>query len=163
MKYKPGGGKKPEPYDPNTGQYTSKSKIQENELKSVFTKSFLDLKNKDYPIYGVHGEAYCILYVNDVVKGVEINISDNKISDYLLRPLEKDDKSHFFELHGYKRSDSKKVKYNKITDKGLFVEMPTKIYSYKEGKYITITTIWKYDKTTKTLQFITVNLKKRKD
>ena len=186
MPLKPGGGNRPELYDPKNGRYVAdeefKKSSHELELSNVVARVVFKDYNPDstlftprYPIFGYHSDLYNRMYVVDQVRGKPIFIRDNKVKDYLLKHNEINDKSHFFEIHGYSRdnyielrdaiingTDSSRAKYNKMTHYGLFVEMQTKIYSRKEKDYIKIITIWKVDEKTLNLNFITVNLDKKR-
>lgn len=188
MPYKPGGGNRPELYDPRNGQYTDdidvelfKKQSLELELTNIVGRVvFKNYHPEDtlfeprYPIYRFHNDLYCRMYIIDQVRGKNIFIDYQKITKYLLVRKESNDKSHFFELHGYTNknpyelyeaivtgTDTNKAKYHKIDEYGLFVEIPTKIYSKREKGYITITTIWRFDENTKRLHFVTVLLKNK--
>lgn len=178
MPYKTGGGGMPELYDPDNGQYTDeqKSKLLDTELSNIVLRYIFGLSGTfepRYPIYGFHSDEYCELYVRFRICKNQKYINYDKIDNYLLKPLLKNDKSLFFKLHGYDISrrnelykqlilntDMTKMKFDHLNEFGILVNVPTQLYSYKEKKNILIYTVWIYKKD-EWFHFVTVNLKKR--
>ena len=165
MPYKTGGGGCPELYDPDNGQYTDeeKAKLLDGEISNIVMRYIFGLSgtyDPRFPIYGFHSDEYCELYVKHRICKVYRVFPYEKMG-YLLTHRDKDDKSHFFNLLGYRlNDDDKKALYDEIMDGadfakmrfskfdrfGLFVKVPTKIYDRGKRRHIRITTIWRYDK-----------------
>lgn len=101
--YKPGGGNKPQLYDPNNGQYTSEEKdlLFDLELKNI--KEFIDAKvdtfEPRFPIFGFHNDEYCKLYSENIFKTKAFNVEFSKIKDYLLVYKKEGDKSNFLLMY----------------------------------------------------------------
>ena len=177
VKEKIGGGNKPQDYDPENGQYVDEQKHSlEDQMKNiVFRYIFGDFDTYDpfFPVYGFHDEDYCDMYVTFALKKPVKYFPEEKVTKYLLVWNKSGDKSNFFRIHGYsldnranelydqilKNSDMSKRKFNRFTSKCLSIEVPTKIFSYKYNKNITIKTIWRVTENGQA-HFITVVLEK---
>lgn len=176
---KHGGGGLPELYDPENGQYVSeedKAKYLDNEIGNIVMRYIFGINgtyDPRFPIFGFHSDDYCELYVKYRICKIYQDIDYNKIDNYFLKPLTKNDKSNFFFEHGYdidKRdnlydqlyygTDFAKMKFDHLNPYGIIVKIPTKIYSYKEKKDILIYTVWIYRKDEK-FHLVTVDLEKR--
>ena len=173
-----GGGNEPEFYDPETGEYSDeeKAKLLDNELANIVMRYIFNLNDTfdpQFPIFGFHTEEYCELYVKFRITKNYKDLDYNKIDNYLLKPLKKDDKSNFFTIHGYDKSkrdelynqiisntDMLKKKFDHLNAYGIVIKAPTKIYSYKNKEYILITTVWIY-KNDGWFHFVTVDLKNK--
>lgn len=176
---KPGGGNLPQLYNPENGKYTDeeKNKLFEKELANIVMRYMFGQTNTyhpRYPIYGFHNKEYCELYVKHAIYQANSDLPAEKVKDYLLKPKQKDDKSHFFNVHGYNLSnweklltailshtDYSQIEYDQLTEFGLFVTVPTTINSLYSGKKITFFTIWRYDQKDQWMHFVTVDLGKR--
>lgn len=162
---KEGGGGKQEFYDPTNGKYTDKEKAKflDDEIANIVMRYIFGLSNTydpRFPIFGFHNEEYCELYVKHRICKVQRDVPYLKM-DYLLNFRKKDDKSLFFKLFGYQNnnrdknllfkeimdgSDFSKMKFQKFTEYGIFVMVPTRIKVLNKEKRVEVTTIWRYSK-----------------
>jgi len=175
---KKGGGGYQELYDPENGQYTDeeKNKFLDDEISNIVMRYIFGLNDTydpRFPIFGFHSEEYCELYVKHRIYKDYKDLDYNKIDNYLLKPLDKNDKSYFFKLHGYDKSkrdelykqiidrtDMSKMEFDHLNEYGILVEAPTKLYSYTDKKDINIWTVWIY-KMDEWFHFVTVDLERK--
>lgn len=174
-----GGGGELEFYDPEDGRYASitqerKNELFEQEMSNMVMRYIFDIKETympRFPIVGFHNDEYCELYVRHCIYKISRFMPWEKVTNYLLVKKLSGDKSKFFKLHGYDQTkaqklydqimegaDFTKMKYQKLKIYGIYVVVPTKIYSEKLYKHITINTIWLYKKEDERMHFITVDL-----
>ena len=174
-----GGGGELEFYDPDDGRYASitqerKNQLLEQEMSNIVMRYVFGIEDTympRFPIAGFHDDSYCELYVRHCIYTIYRCMPWEKITNYLLVKKQSGDKSNFFKLLGYgqlnakdlydqimENSDFSKMKYQKLKIYGIYVVVPTKIFSKKDSKYVSIKTIWLYKKEDKKMHFITVDI-----
>lgn len=178
MFMKKGGGNKPQLYDPDNGQYSDEEKkvFFEQEMSNIVLRYIFGAKGTyepRFPINGFHNADYCRLFLEHCLPGLNRDFPEEKVTEYLLKKREINDKSSFFALHGYTmanaselyqqlmdRADFSQMEFERLTDFGIKLSVPTEIFSKKEGKRIQIRTIWIYQRN-EMMHFVTVDLKRR--
>lgn len=161
IKKKPGGGNHPQNYDTNTGEYSNESSSFEEELMNIKNRYEKRDKNTYYPrfpIYGYHNDEYAKLFAEHALYGYTFYLAEQKVNKYLLVKLPLNDKSNFFNLHGYfldnwnelyeeivKGSINQTLYFNGLRKTGLFVYTKTNIKSKTLNKNIKIYCSWKIE------------------
>ena len=107
MPFKIGGGNHLQPYDDATGQYDEeeKARINEEEKQALVLSHYFKLPLNDlvfhFPIYGLHDEEYCDLFVKQARETIKsLDVADEKML-YLLTHVKDRDKSSFLNQLGY--------------------------------------------------------------
>ena len=170
MPYKPGGGNKPELYDPDTGEYTEEDKriINKRNLESLVMHYLFGMKEEKaaFPDYRFNDREYCELYV-DYLKEISFNKEiDSRKAKYLLTYSAKGDKSLFLKnklgyneeklLNDiYSNTDFRTMMFSELTEYGLKVIACTKLKSQIEGKIYYATSVWQFT-SPKNARFITL-------
>jgi len=177
---KTGGGGKPQDYDPADGQYVDENKEAQlrYEIDNLKRRYYGDARGTfepRFPVKGFHDDEYGRLYVAHCLKPFIRVFDPRKVSDYLLIPRKKDDKSHFFTQFGYGPQDSallyskilsgadfSELKYNKITNYGLSLYLPISITDKTGTRLIRFISVWYYSESEQaTMKFVTVLLDKK--
>ena len=177
---KPGGGSKPETFDPETGEYSEeeKTKLFDKEMTNIVTRYIFGMPEDTYyprfPIFGFHNSDYAKIYVENAVSKIKKDISLQKITNYLLKYRPKDDKSYFFNSIGYSYenseqlyeeiyygSDFSELKFQKFNEFGIFVAVPTIIKNIKTCEELQIITYWIYKQENGYMHFVSVNISKK--
>lgn len=174
IKKKPGGGNHPQNYDTNTGEYSNVSLSFEEELMNIknrYEKRDINTYYPRFPIYGYHNDEYAKLFAEHALYGYSFNLAIEKVNQYLLVHKDKNDKSQFFNIHGYsldnwyelyeqiiKGSKDKELYFNRFNETGLFVYTKTNIKSKFLNNDIKICCSWRVEVIggNYSLRFITV-------
>ncbi len=170
MPYKTGGGDKLQLYNSRNGEYIRNPICEQDEENLVMQKLFGVNTNKkiSYPIKGIHDEDYLDLIIKYCLDYSNPQISDRKLTDYLLVPQPKKDKSKILNSIGYDinnfnelkkqlliGSNFKRCYVQAFTETKLLINVETKLYNKKNNKYYYCTTAW-FVETNFTLRFVTL-------
>jgi len=154
---KTGGGGKQQPYDTNNGEYVRNPKCVADEKNLVYQKLFGLETNIPiaHPTFGVHDEAYCDFYIRYCLNLKYPNIPEEKITQYLLKHKDYDDKSEFFKGLGYtidnwndlydqieKNTSFKRKIFSKFDNLRLTFNTETKIFNQYKGCYYSCISTW---------------------
>lgn len=168
MPYKKGGGDHLQYYDEADGQYDeeTRNRINESDMKALSMVHYFGYPYDElifhWPVYGLHDDAYCVLFVEYARKSIHGAEIDAGKCDYLLTYNEKSDKSEFLKALGYEpanigelRSDILCNTYLNALTYGHYLKKCFRCVAetYLNGKCVT--TVWELRRDF-TIRFITL-------
>ena len=168
MAYKKGGGNKLQLYDESTGQYDeeTKARINEEDKKALVLVHYFGVPYNElsfhFPIYGLHDDEYCDIFVKYARKVIKRFDIDNDKMIYLLKYHSANDKSEFLNKIGYSSDNPDEL----CSDIYCHTDVQTLTFTrYKKGylgciakttlKGKVVTSVWSLEKNFH-IRFITI-------
>jgi len=165
MKYKTGGGNRLQEYNQENGEYCN-----ENDFDLYRDKN----GNYDFPDYLLHDESYAEFYLKNCFSPSNIFINSQKANNYLLKHLEKNDKSKLILNLGYSLDNYKElildimnntsfsdIKLSCFSEYTYTFICNTNLIDYNNNKRFNCYSVWQVDDKN-SAHFVTLIFKKEK-